>query len=268
MFTQQLASLLIAGLPLVQCLEALQDQTEDAAVPHHHPRRPPRHLRRVIPSPPSVKSSRARSRRCSSRWSRRVRRAAAWPRSSAKVAGYFESTVKLTKKVKSAMAYPIGVIAAGDRAGQRPAHLRHPGVRRHVRGLRRQAAGPDPAADRPQPFHGQLVVAHRHPRLRRILVDRSIASSPPRTAAASRTRPSCARPIFGNLIHKIALSRFCRTYATLIRSGVPDPAHARDRGRGQQQGADRGRLRGNRQVTSAKVARSPRSSPPTTFSRR
>jgi type IV pilus assembly protein PilC len=28
-------------------------------------------------------------------------------------------------------------------------------------------------------------------------------------------------PIFGALIHKIALSRFCRTYATLIRSGVP-----------------------------------------------
>ena len=28
-FTQQLASLLTAGLPLVQCLEALQDQTED-----------------------------------------------------------------------------------------------------------------------------------------------------------------------------------------------------------------------------------------------
>ena len=28
-----------------------------------------------------------------------------------KVAGYFEATVKLTKKVKSAMAYPIGVIS-------------------------------------------------------------------------------------------------------------------------------------------------------------
>ena len=28
-------------------------------------------------------------------------------------------------------------------------------------------------------------------------------------------------PIFGNLIHKIALSRFSRTCATLIRSGVP-----------------------------------------------
>jgi type IV pilus assembly protein PilC len=28
-------------------------------------------------------------------------------------------------------------------------------------------------------------------------------------------------PIFGSLVHKIALSRFCRTYATLIRSGVP-----------------------------------------------
>ena len=28
-------------------------------------------------------------------------------------------------------------------------------------------------------------------------------------------------PIFGGLIHKMALSRFARTYATLIRSGVP-----------------------------------------------
>jgi len=28
-------------------------------------------------------------------------------------------------------------------------------------------------------------------------------------------------PIFGPLIHKITLSRFCRTYATLVRSGVP-----------------------------------------------
>jgi type IV pilus assembly protein PilC len=28
-------------------------------------------------------------------------------------------------------------------------------------------------------------------------------------------------PIFGPLVHKITLSRFCRTYATLIRSGVP-----------------------------------------------
>ena len=28
-------------------------------------------------------------------------------------------------------------------------------------------------------------------------------------------------PIFGNLMLKIALSRFCRTYATLMRSGVP-----------------------------------------------
>jgi type IV pilus assembly protein PilC len=33
--------------------------------------------------------------------------------------------------------------------------------------------------------------------------------------------PRAKAPIFGNLIHKIALSRFCRTYATLIRSGVP-----------------------------------------------
>ena len=28
-------------------------------------------------------------------------------------------------------------------------------------------------------------------------------------------------PVFGNLLMKITLSRFCRTYATLLRSGVP-----------------------------------------------
>jgi type IV pilus assembly protein PilC len=33
----------------------------------------------------------------------------------AKVAGYFESTVKLTKKVKSAMTYPIAVIGLASR---------------------------------------------------------------------------------------------------------------------------------------------------------
>jgi type IV pilus assembly protein PilC len=38
---------------------------------------------------------------------------------------------------------------------------------------------------------------------------------------AHKDRILVRAPIFGNLIHKIALSRFCRTYATLIRSGVP-----------------------------------------------
>ena len=48
---------------------------------------------------------------CSSRWSKRARRAARSREILAKVATYFEASVKLSKKVKSAMTYPITVIA-------------------------------------------------------------------------------------------------------------------------------------------------------------
>ena len=47
-FTSQLASLLQAGLPLVSCLEALQDQTEDQVFPHRHPRCAQRHFHRYF----------------------------------------------------------------------------------------------------------------------------------------------------------------------------------------------------------------------------
>jgi type IV pilus assembly protein PilC len=99
-FTQQLASLLTAGLPLVQCLEALQDQTED---PYF----------RVVIRDVRVDISQGNS------FSSAVRK---FPYSFnnlfcsmveageasgglaeilGKVAGYFESTVKLTKKRSS-----------------------------------------------------------------------------------------------------------------------------------------------------------------------
>ena len=97
-FTQQIASLLSAGLPLVQCLEALQDQTED-----------PYFL--VVIRDVRIDISQGNS------FSSAVRK---FPNSFnnlfismveageasgglaeilGKVAGYFESTVKLTKKV-------------------------------------------------------------------------------------------------------------------------------------------------------------------------
>jgi type IV pilus assembly protein PilC len=40
-------------------------------------------------------------------------------------------------------------------------------------------------------------------------------------SAAQRTDFLVKAPDLRKLVHKIALSRFCRTYATLIRSGVP-----------------------------------------------
>src|ERR1044071_2755956 len=108
-FTQQLASLLTAGLPLVQCLEALQDQTEDPCF-----RIVIRDVRADISQGNSFSSS---VRKFPNSFTTRfVSMGKAGEASGGlaeilqKVAGYFESTVKLTKKVKSAMTYPIAVI--------------------------------------------------------------------------------------------------------------------------------------------------------------
>lgn len=217
-FTQQLSSLLNAGLPLVQCLEALQDQTEDPVF-------------RIIIRDVRVDISAGNS------FSSAVKK---FPRSFnslfismieageasgalaeilAKVAIYFESTVKLTKKVKSAMTYPIAVIGLAvalvnvllifvipvfaamfsDFGAKLPAptqmlidlsdFLKHNFFYLAI------------AAYAAYWGLGKFIATPRGRRLKDVSLIRA--------------------PIFGNLIHKIALSRFCRTYATLMRSGVP-----------------------------------------------
>ncbi|HZP59073.1 MAG TPA: type II secretion system F family protein, partial [Opitutaceae bacterium] len=108
-FTQQLASLLNAGLPLVQSLEALQDQTEDQVF-----RIVIRDVKLEISAGNSFSASVKKFPR--SFPSLFISMVEAGEASGAlaeilnKVAGYFEASVKLTKKVKSAMTYPIAVI--------------------------------------------------------------------------------------------------------------------------------------------------------------
>src|SRR5947209_3595244 len=109
MFTQQLASLLTAGLPLVQCLEALQDQTEDAVF-----RIVIRDVRADISQGNSFSSSVRKFPNAFPTLFISMVEAGEASGGLAeilmKVAGYFEATVKLTKKVNSAMTYPIAVI--------------------------------------------------------------------------------------------------------------------------------------------------------------
>ena len=108
-FTQQLASLLVAGLPLVQVLEALQDQTEDQCF-----RIVIRDVRLDISSGNSFSAAVKKFPR--SFPTLFISMVEAGEASGAlaeilgKVASYFESSVKLTKKVKSAMTYPVAVI--------------------------------------------------------------------------------------------------------------------------------------------------------------
>ncbi|HLP26728.1 MAG TPA: type II secretion system F family protein, partial [Acidobacteriota bacterium] len=136
-----------------------------------------------------------------------------------KVAAYFESSVKLSKKVKSAMTYPIAVIGLAIALVNVLLIFVIPVF-----------------ADMFKDFGAKL------PAPTQMLIDLSnflkawwwailllvygiywVMKKYTATPGGRRQKDQflVKAPIFGNLVHKIALSRFCRTYATLMRSGVP-----------------------------------------------
>ena len=218
MFTQQLASLLVAGLPLVQCLEALQDQTEDPCF-----RIIIRDVRLDISQGNSFSSSVKKFPRAFN--SLFISMVEAGEASGGlaeilgKVAGYFEATVKLTKKVKSAMAYPIGVISLAIVLVNVLLIFVIPVF---------AAMFADFGAKLPVPTQMLIDLSHFMGKYWWLIAICCygaywLGSKFVATPKGRRLKDHALvrAPIFGNLIHKIALSRFCRTYATLIRSGVP-----------------------------------------------
>ena len=136
-----------------------------------------------------------------------------------KVAAYFESTVKLTKKVKSAMTYPIAVIGLAVALVNVLLIFVIPVFAEMFKDFGAKLPAPTQLLIDVSNFlkawwwaiagggYGAFVVFQKY------------------TATPAGRRQwdlfLVRAPIFGNLVHKIALSRFCRTYATLMRSGVP-----------------------------------------------
>ncbi len=218
LFTQQLASLLVAGLPLVQCLEALQDQTEDQVF-----RIVIRDVRLDISAGNSFSSAVKKFPRSFPNLFTSMVEAGEASGGLAeilgKVAGYFEATVKLTKKVKSAMTYPIAVIGLAVALVNVLLIFVIPVFADMFKDFGAKLPAPTQflieLSDFLKSYFFYLVAAAfvaywgfgkfiATPNGRRIKDTYLVRA-----------------PIFGNLVHKIALSRFCRTYATLIRSGVP-----------------------------------------------
>ena len=217
-FTQQLASLLVAGLPLVQCLEALQDQTDDQCF-----RIVIRDVRMDISAGNSFSSAVRKFPRAFPNLFISMVEAGEASGGLAeilgKVAGYFESTVRLTKKVKSAMTYPIAVIGLAIALVNVLLIFVIPVF---------AAMFEDFGSRLPAPTQ-LLIDVSDFMKAWWWLVGISayagywLLSKYVKTPVGRRQRDQLLvkAPIFGNLVHKIALSRFCRTYATLIRSGVP-----------------------------------------------
>ncbi|MEN9662080.1 MAG: hypothetical protein RL324_1029 [Verrucomicrobiota bacterium] len=229
LFTQQLASLLNAGLPLVQCLEALQDQTEDPVF-----RIIIRDVRLDISSGNSFSSSVKKFPKSFPNLFISMVEAGeasgALAEILSKVASYFESSVKLTKKVKSAMTYPIAVIGLAIALVNVLLIFVIPVFADMFKDFGAKLPAPTqmlinlsdflkPAMSFPG-FFIKISIIHLAAAAYFGWMGLQKFTATPK-GRRMQDQFLVRAPIFGNLIHKIALSRFCRTYATLIRSGVP-----------------------------------------------
>lgn len=217
-FTQQLASLLNAGLPLVQCLEALQDQTEDP-------------IFRIIIRDVRIEISQGSSFSSAVKLypkafnSLFISMVEAGEASGAlaeilnKVAGYFESSVKLAKKVKSAMTYPIAVIGLAIALVNVLLIFVIPVFAEMFSGFGAKLPAPTQMLiDLSEFLKGNFLWVALGTYIVFWLTKKFIETPRGRRV---KDEMLVKAPVFGSLIHKIALSRFCRTYATLVRSGVP-----------------------------------------------
>lgn len=217
-FTQQLASMLEAGLPLVASLEALQEQTEnpvfqiiirDVRIDVSGGTAFSEAVRKFPRAFPNLFVSMVEAGEATGGLAEIL----------AKVATYFEDTVKLVKKVKGAMTYPIGVIIMAVALVQVLLIFVIPVF-----------------AEMFTSFGGEL------PKPTQLLIDSSnfmkswwwavglvlyavfalikkVISTP--KGRRWKDQFLFKIPVLGVLVQRVSLSRFCRTYAILLRSGVP-----------------------------------------------
>jgi type IV pilus assembly protein PilC len=217
-FTRQLATMMDAGLPLVQSLTALEEQTDSKSFKPIL-----RHITEKVEQGDAFSQALAQHPKVFTKLFVSMVEAGETGGLLAeildRVASYLEATARLKKKVKSAMSYPtiVCIIALSialflivkvipifadiykDFGAKLPAPtqvlIR---ISEIIRGYFLLVIG---AA-------GMLVFA-------------VIKFKRTRRGTEIWDRAKLRLPVFGKLIHKIAMSRFSRTFAALLRSGVP-----------------------------------------------
>ena len=217
-FTQQLSSMLEAGLPLVSALEALQDQTEDPVF-----RVIIRNVKMDISSGtafseavtkypnafPNLFTSMVEAGEASGGLAHIL----------GKVAVYFEDTVKLIKQVKSAMTYPIAVILLAVGLVQVLLIFVIPVFAEMFSSFGKELPKPTLLLIATSNFLKSYIIYI----LIGLFIFWHVMKRILKTPRGRRAKDVALSklPIVGDLTQKIALSRFTRTYSILLKSGVP-----------------------------------------------
>lgn len=217
-FTQQLSSMLEAGLPLVSALEALQDQTEDPVFQIII-----RNVRQDVSSGTAFSEAvRKYPNAFPNLFTSMVEAGEASGGLASilgKVALYFEDTVKLIKQVKSAMTYPISVICLAVGLVQVLLIFVIPVFAEMFSSFGQDLPGPTQFLIDLSDFLKSYILHLIGGTVLFVWLLKKFVATP----KGRRTKDVFLSkiPVLGELIQKISLSRFCRTYAILLRSGVP-----------------------------------------------
>lgn len=217
-FTQQLAAMLEAGITLVNALDAIQDQTQNPIF---------QIIIRNVKN--EVSAGRTLSEAC-----------ADYPRAFPKMlismiqAGeasgnlaeildktslYFEETVKLTKRIKGAMTYPAIVISIAIILVIIMLTFVIPVFAGMFEGFDAELPKPTLILIGISSFMKSNILFLILGAAGLFFFIKHLISTP--KGRIRRDQLLAKIPVFGELVRKVSLSRFCRTYAILVRAGVP-----------------------------------------------
>ncbi|MBN2068594.1 MAG: type II secretion system F family protein [Opitutales bacterium] len=217
-FTQQLSSMLDAGLPLVSALTALEEQTEQPVF---------KIIIREVRSDVSTGTSFSEATKKFPRafpnlFTSMVEAGEASGNLGGilgKVAAYFEASVRLAKKVKSALVYPAVVITLALVLVQVLLIFVIPVFKEMFEGFGKELPKFTQMVIDLSDFLKANIIFFIIGIVALVVAIKKIIVTP----SGRRMKDKILRkaPVFGNLLQKIALSRFCRTYSILLTSGVP-----------------------------------------------
>ncbi len=217
-FTRQLATMLDAGLPLVQSLTALEEQTDSKAFKSI--------LQQITER---VEQGQALSEALSEHPNVFNRLFISMVQAGEtggllaeildRVASYLEATVRLKKKVKSAMTYPTVVCCIAICIALFLIIKVIPIFADIYKDFGAKLPGPTQVLIQISNILREYFLFAVTGVV--LLVVGFVKLKKTRYGSLAWDRTKLRLPVFGKLIHKIAMSRFARTFAALIRSGVP-----------------------------------------------
>lgn len=217
-FSRQLSAMLLAGMPLIQSLDALEDQTSD------------KNFKMVLVGLKNYLSSGASFSEALSHYPtifeslyvnmmRAGEQGGQLGETCARLAGFLEDAARLTRKVKSAMSYPVIVLCIALGIAVAMILFIVPVFASMFADFRAELPGPTQFMVNLSNWMRKYFLILVGVVIVGVIVFKKWSKTP--TGGYQLAMFALKFPVIGELNRKVATSRFARTFAQLLKSGVP-----------------------------------------------